>query len=299
MKKSIFSFTNIFFLFFASACSFGQTQTGVNNVFFVSPSGTSNGNGSITKPWDLQTVLDKPSVVMPGDTVWLRAGRYRPPESSIFGFISVLSGSQEKPVIVRNFNGERAIIDGAFDIRAGYIWIWGLEFTTSDSPPSTDLTREEQDALYSDGTLRFSNIEIRTGDGIKLINNDIHGNYRGISWSLGATNSELYGNLIIGNGRLASDLPSGHGVYVQNRKEDGTKRIIDNIVGNNFLNGLNLFSAGTSFVQNILVDGNIIFGNGIDGVPLYGQNIYIEAPNPVSNIHILNNFFYKPTTAAI
>ena len=44
--------------------------------FYVSPSGSSGGNGSITSPWDLTTAFAGPSTVKPGDTVWLRAGTY-------------------------------------------------------------------------------------------------------------------------------------------------------------------------------------------------------------------------------
>jgi len=40
--------------------------------FYVSPSGSSSGAGSQTSPWDLQTALNQPAAVKPGDTIWLR-----------------------------------------------------------------------------------------------------------------------------------------------------------------------------------------------------------------------------------
>jgi hypothetical protein len=44
--------------------------------FYVSPSGSASGSGSIGSPWDLQTALDQPTAVHPGDTIWLRVGTY-------------------------------------------------------------------------------------------------------------------------------------------------------------------------------------------------------------------------------
>src|SRR5579862_2530377 len=77
---------------------------------FVAPNGSAGGNGSINSPWDLQTALSQPSSVQPGDTIWLRGGVYHAPTSN--GFSSMLNGSATSPIIVRNYNGERATLDG-------------------------------------------------------------------------------------------------------------------------------------------------------------------------------------------
>jgi len=49
--------------------------------WYAAPNATTNGNGSITNPWDLATAIGDntyPSspnrVVHPGDTIWLRGG---------------------------------------------------------------------------------------------------------------------------------------------------------------------------------------------------------------------------------
>ena len=80
--------------------------------FFVSPTGTPQGEGSIASPWDLQTALqdntspaNANSVVKPGDTIWLRGGTY-------FGcYVSSLKGAPEQPIILGSFPGEQAVID--------------------------------------------------------------------------------------------------------------------------------------------------------------------------------------------
>src|SRR5580704_17034433 len=45
-------------------------------VHYVAPGGTSQGTGSLDRPWDLQTALSQPASVQPGDTIWVRGGTY-------------------------------------------------------------------------------------------------------------------------------------------------------------------------------------------------------------------------------
>jgi hypothetical protein len=72
--------------------------------FHVAVTGSASGDGSEANPWDLQTALDHPSAVQPGDTIWLGAG--------IYGgtFHSQLTGTAESPIIVRQAPGARATI---------------------------------------------------------------------------------------------------------------------------------------------------------------------------------------------
>ncbi len=69
--------------------------------YYASPTGTANGSGSNTSPWNLQTALNKTAQVTAGKTLCLRGGTY-------YGkFISTLNGGT-----VRSYPGERATIDG-------------------------------------------------------------------------------------------------------------------------------------------------------------------------------------------
>jgi hypothetical protein len=74
--------------------------------FYAAPDGTRAGAGSRTSPWDLQTALGQPPPVRPGDTIWLRGGRY------VGTFRSSLTGTAAAPITVREVPGERAILDG-------------------------------------------------------------------------------------------------------------------------------------------------------------------------------------------
>src|SRR5438105_2335201 len=75
--------------------------------YFASPAGQAAGTGTQSSPWDLATALNARSAIKPGDTLWLRGGTYKGT------YISTLAGSTTAPVIVRNYQKERVIIDGS------------------------------------------------------------------------------------------------------------------------------------------------------------------------------------------
>src|SRR5512143_555213 len=96
--------------------------------FYVAPNGSASGNGSIGSPWNLQTALNQPSAVQPGDTIWLRGGTY------VGHFTSNLNGNSSSPITVRQYAGERATLDGndgtsnpTLIIQGSYAWFWGFE----------------------------------------------------------------------------------------------------------------------------------------------------------------------------
>src|SRR3977135_2758068 len=74
--------------------------------FYVAPNASASGTGSLSNPWKLQTALDQPSAVQPGDTIWLRGGTY------VGSFTSNLKGRSSRPIIVRQYDGQRAKIEG-------------------------------------------------------------------------------------------------------------------------------------------------------------------------------------------
>ena len=93
--------------------------------FHVTSGASSNGNGSLASPWQMQTALNQPSAVKPGDTIWVHAGTYTGM------FISSLNGSAGKPVLVRNYQNDRVTIvspgswrDG-IQVNGSYTWFWG------------------------------------------------------------------------------------------------------------------------------------------------------------------------------
>ncbi|MBX9602060.1 MAG: hypothetical protein K2X35_13680, partial [Bryobacteraceae bacterium] len=90
---------------------------------FVSPEGYPHGDGSWHRPWDLATALR--SRIEPGDTLWVRAGIYRG------RFISRLHGTADRPIVIRNFQNERAVIDGGYRTSTASHLAAGNPYTTA------------------------------------------------------------------------------------------------------------------------------------------------------------------------
>ena len=64
---------------------------------------------SIARPWDLATALSNRTVVQPGDTIWLRGGRYTFPAGG--NIRCGLRGTASAPITVAQYPGERATLD--------------------------------------------------------------------------------------------------------------------------------------------------------------------------------------------
>src|SRR5262249_17532162 len=210
----------------------GHCTLAREDEFYVAPGSSSGGDGSVGRPWDLATALAHPSLVKPGDTIWLRGGTYRG------SFTSTLTGTSGAPIKVRQHPGERATIDGNHDgneatliIMGSFTWYWGFEVTNSDP------TRTSATTAYPPRRGEGVNV---FGPGTKLINLVVHDTSQGIGSATPAENSELYGNLIYYNGY---DNPGtrghGHGIYVQN--QTGTKRIVDNMIFEQFGWGIHAY----------------------------------------------------------
>lgn len=266
-------------LVFVAILLFYNVPAYANNRYYVSAIGTPGGNGTNRHPWDLQTALDQPNVIQPGDMIFLLAGTYRGT------FTSNLTGTADKPIILKNWGAGRAIIDGsragysekniaAFTIRGAYTWYIGLEVTNTDTERIINISGSNPPERRGTGVDVY-------GPGVKVINFIIYDTGGGFgAWST-AVNSEYYGNLIYNNGWYAPDRGHGHGIYTQNN--EGTKSFIDNIVFNNFGNGLQVYGTGRSRLKNFYLEGNIMFND----------RWLIGGDAPLQNIELDNNFAYK------
>src|SRR5437879_8612987 len=85
--------------------------------FFAAPApaGTPRGDGTRDRPWDLATALSGGrGRVQPGDTIWLRGGPYTG------NFDGTLPGTSEARIVVRQYPGERATMDGKLHVHGAY-----------------------------------------------------------------------------------------------------------------------------------------------------------------------------------
>lgn len=213
--------------------------------FYVSPSGTPDGDGSEAHPWDLATALAQPDAVTPGSTVWLHGGTY--PGS----FTSTLTGTADAPIVVRQYPGERATLDGGDTTvltvaGGGYAWFWGFEVTRSDPTTPKDIQG------ISLGAPAVKLIDVVTHD---------HGGNGIGDWSE-APDAEVYGCLSYFNGRHEEDSNHAYGIYAQN--QTGQKWITDNVFIHNFGNyALHLYGSDQAYLDHFRVIGNATIGGSL------------------------------------
>jgi hypothetical protein len=255
---------------------------------YVSPNGSASGDGSLANPWKLQKALDQPSAVDPGDTIWLRGGVYTG------HYVSHLSGSSSAPIVVRQYPGESAKIDGNYggnlptlEIHGVYTWYWGFDIYNSDTG------RWSSDG--DDPPKRGEGIQV-IGDHIKLIHLVIHDTSQGILTSTAANDTEIYGCVIYYNGFDASDRGHGHGIYSANDPGNATKKIRDNIIFEQFGYGLHGYTEGGN-LHNIEYKGNTVFDNG--GISSHGwtTNILLGGLRRAVNPKLIDNATYNQAHA--
>lgn len=265
--------------------------------YYASTTGSPHGSGTLSSPWDLQTALSQSRDVKPGDTVWLLGGVYK----GIFR--SALKGAPEAPIIVRQYPGQRAIIDGSLFPAATFFkttltidgccaWYWGFEIANSD-PRRTGSSpgSNPPDAKGFSVTVG--------GPDIKLINLVIHDTGAGPGVWSEAENAEIYGNIVYYNGwQDAFGRPDGHALYVNN--PIGVD-ILDNIMFDSFGHGIHAYGHFDSAVDNHRLQGNILFNNGALTAAGYQRNILIgnEIGGRVArNPAVIENYTYFPLDAA-
>lgn len=266
--------------------------------YFVSNTAKLTGDGSMLNPWTLQKAFDHPSALKPGDTVWIRGGIYTNDYDAQTSFNCKTNGTLNAPIIFRNYNGDRVLIDGAksYTIFAGlgncsYTWFWGLEVFNSSA---TDRNHDILGGITC------------TAENIKFINMIVHDTGSGIDAWKTAKNTEIYGCIIyhIGNNLLNGTNweGHGHGMYLQN-DTFGTKLIHNNIVFSTFGNGIKIWQTTTTApIGNFDIRNNILFNGGSASENLGGvgnnsrtHNFFVlsNGPNnPLVNTVIKHNYTF-------
>ena len=253
-----------------------QQPTGI----IVSPTGHDSAPGTTQQPISLQAAL---ATAKPGAVYLLRGGVYRG------SFVSSASGAKDAPIVFRAAPGEHPTLDGAGQtahtllIQGAHVHFYNLEITNS-----------AVDRIAGSPTCVSAQAE-----GIRVVNCILHDAGQGVFANQQAVDFELYGCIIFNHGWQGAppDRPHGHGVYIQNAT--GTKRIVDNIVFNNYGWGIHAYGQGAE-LRNIHLEGNTVFGSGalarvVDGTV---QNVAIGGYKPADGIELRSNVFYFPLDSA-
>jgi hypothetical protein len=249
--------------------------------YYVATNGTPGGDGSDTAPWDLATALDGAGgAIAPGDTVWVRGGTYDAP------FTSTLTGTASAPIVVRAYPGERATIDGVgvpnngteiLTVDGAFTIFWGLEITNSITQ-RTDT--------------RHSGVYLRNAQNVKLVNLIIHDTGMGVFGEPDARNCEVYGSIIYNGGWQTATRSNGHALYMKGDAA-GSKIIRNNIMFDMFGLGFHAYAdAGTGPLDNMTIEGNIIFNAGTLSDIYTSSNILVGGEDAADNITIQNNYTY-------
>jgi hypothetical protein len=256
--------------------------------WYASPTGTSGGAGTMASPWDLPTALSGGGgKVQPGDTIWLRGGTYAGT------FTSNLSGTASAPIVVRQFPGERAIIDGGSSLQdtwvgsGTYTYFWGFEFTNSDPnrTGSGSFARADQVTNY--------------GAHNKYINLIVHDGGVGYYTGTAYPDVEIYGSIVYNIGYQGTDRGHGHAFYLKN--DAGPVLARDNVLFNEFGYGFHVYTnSGSGLLNNIHLVGNVSFNSGTLSNNSTSANVGILGQPAADGIVVQDNLsYYSPTVGGI
>jgi hypothetical protein len=222
----------------------------------VAPDGVAGNDGTPERPLPLAAALLRSGPARPCDTIWLTGGTYRG------AFVSELEGREGAPIIVRQAPGERAAIDGAGSneaaLQARGAWTWFMDFEVTN----TDPLRVSVEAGAWPGDLRRGTGVHAAGSHLKFINLVVHDVTRGFEIGSSSLDTEVYGTLIYYNGwEGPNGTANGHGIDTHNRV--GVRRLADNIVFSQFSHGIIAYASAEDPTDNIVLEGNVIFNNGV------------------------------------
>ncbi|HJS42579.1 MAG TPA: hypothetical protein VJ755_03840 [Gemmatimonadales bacterium] len=253
--------------------------------WYVTPSGSSTGTGHAESPWSLGYALGGASgQIQPGDTVWLRGGTYRG------AFVATVAGAAGRPVVIRQYPGERAIIDvagststttrgDAFVVKGAWTVWWGFEMISSDANRTTN-TRP--------------NMIVNNAPNTKYVNLVVHDGGIGLYTWAHQPNVEIYGSIFYNNGWQGPVQGGGHALYL--KSDAGPLVVKDNILFNQYGYGAQIYSEpGDGGLVNITLDGNVSFNNGSISTQYAtsgNANILMGGMSPVENGRAANNMTY-------
>jgi hypothetical protein len=250
--------------------------------FYVSPDGQPASEGTNEHPLDLASALSAKSPVAPGDTLWLRKGVY---EGT---FVSEIHGRPDLPIYVKQYPGERAILDGAgalqttLEIAGGDVWFWGFEVTNSSTHRVFETPSQGE-------TRRATGVSV-SAPRVRLINLIVHDAFTGVSLTEKAASTELYGCVIYNNGIREPQGGVGHGLLLLT----GSLQATDVVSFNNQGRGINA-GPQSGRADAFVFDGLVSFDNGQSSITDPGfrlENMFLEA-SP-GELQLINSHLYHP-----
>jgi len=223
-------------------------STALSGDFYVSPEGSDRNPGTEEKPW--KTIQKAANSVGPGSTVHIMAGTYYERVT-----INVSGVSAQEPVVFRNYQGDKVVIDGSQSdasvqedlihiANQSYVKLVGLEIANNVN---------EDPAYFVAGIGIWGK-----GEGIEIRNCKVHGiRYTGPAGKSGA---------------------HGIAVYGRDGAEPISGLIIDGCEIWDIQCGLGEAVALSGNVRDFQITGNAIHDNDNTGVALIGGGTFKGEP---------------------
>jgi hypothetical protein len=237
--------------------------------------------------------LGQPASVRPGDTIWLRGGRYTFPAGG--NVLIGLRGTAAAPITVAQYPGERATLD----IRGA---AQGLFFTNSPNPAGAAYVNFRNFEITDSDPNRAGGrpvaVYVRLSDHLKFINLVVHDTGIGFDLNTEATNTEVYGSLVYYADDASDPRGYAHGIYIMNTA--GYKKAIDNITFSNSGFGIHAFPHATnSALLDVSLIGNITFNAGSLGSYPPAPDLLLGGDAVALNPLVDSNFTYKASVGGV
>lgn len=231
-------------------------------TFYVANNGADSNAGDASMPW--QTLQKAANSVHAGDTVIVRSGNYA-------GFHLTTDGTAANRIVFQAEAG--ATITSRNPITPDGINLEGADYVTIDGFKVVGMPR--------------AGIRSVLNQHVVIRDNEADQNFK---WGILTGFSD---DLLIEN-NITTRSTDEHGIYVSN---SGDRPIIrNNVSWGNRANGIHMNGdvslGGDGIISNALVEGNVIYGNGVGG----GSGINCDG---VQNSTIRNNLIYDTHASGI
>ena len=250
----------------------------------VAADGSSSGSGTTSSPWSMTYALSGAGgKIQPGDTVWVHGGIYHGK------FSASVAGAPGKPVVIRQYPGERAMIDidapasgstraDGFIVRGQWTEWWDFEVMTSSTVRDTDLR---------------PNMIINSASNTQYIDLIVHDGGIGFYTYASTSNVEVNGSIFYNNGWQRAK-GGGHAMYL--KSDVGPLLVRDNVAFDQYGYGIHVYSnAGDGQLNNITLDGNASFNNSsvtLQYATGANANIIMGGEEAVRGGKVMNNMTY-------
>jgi len=230
---------------------------GTGNTYYVSPSGSDSN--PCTQALPCRQLSKALTLVAAGDTILLADGTYA-------GTDVTKTGTAQAPITIKA-QGSNAVISARANVR-GNLYLNNCSYVIVDGIKTSGGTG----SLAAGIAVRFSNhVTVKNSTSY---NNNMWGIFASNSPNLVLENNETYGQI------------TQHGIYVADATASHDQPVLrNNRSHNNALQGLqlNADNGGTGYFTGALIENNIVYNNGSNGLNMDG----------VQDSIIRNNLFYN------